>query len=205
LIRPLARVPEKSSEHGSSLNFAEGRLPCETPAQVNKGDWLVSVISVTRDRRPVDEPFGLRVGADERRWQKHDFLPPRPDGQRADLGLILRCAALADKAGEDAAMEEHTRPRGVFPMLYAFFDERGALDRRAFRQQVEAVVGAHGVAVLGLMTEVGALSPAERRTLVGWAVEDVAGRAPLMATIDRAADWDPERAGLSRLRPGNRK
>ena len=25
-------------------------------------------------------------------------------------------------------------------MLYAFFDERGALDRRAFRQQVEAVV-----------------------------------------------------------------
>src|SRR5271165_5725343 len=82
-------------------------------------------------------------------------------------------------------MEEHTRPRGVFPMLYAFFDERGGLDRRAFRRQVEAVVasGAHGVAVLGLMTEVGALSPAERRTLVDWAVEDVAGRAPLMATI----------------------
>jgi 2-keto-3-deoxy-L-arabinonate dehydratase len=82
-------------------------------------------------------------------------------------------------------MEEYARPRGVFPMLYAFFDERGALDRRAFRQQVEAVVasGAHGVAVLGLMTEVGALSAAERRTLVDWAVEDVAGRAPLMATI----------------------
>ncbi len=82
-------------------------------------------------------------------------------------------------------MEERARPSGVFPMLYAFFDERGALDRRAFRQQVEAVVasGAHGVAVLGLMTEVGALSPAERRTLVDWAVEDVAGRAPLMATI----------------------
>jgi dihydrodipicolinate synthase/N-acetylneuraminate lyase len=86
-------------------------------------------------------------------------------------------------------------------MLYAFFDERDALDRRAFRQQVEAVVasGAHGIAVLG------ALSPAERRTLVDRAVEDVAGRAPLMATIDRAADRDPERAGLSRLRPGNRK
>lgn len=82
-------------------------------------------------------------------------------------------------------MEEHRKPRGVFPMLYAFFDERGCLDRRAFRQQVEAVVasGAHGVAVLGLMTEVGALSPAERRTIVDWAVEDVAGRAPLMATI----------------------
>ena len=82
-------------------------------------------------------------------------------------------------------MEEHRGPRGVFPMLYAFFDERGALDRRAFRQQVEAVLasGAHGVAVLGLMTEVGALSPTERRTLVDWAVEDIAGRAPLMATV----------------------
>ena len=33
------------------------------------------------------------------------------------------------------------------------------------------------------MTEVGALSPAERRIIVDWAVEDVAGRAPLMATI----------------------
>jgi len=89
------------------------------------------------------------------------------------------------QAGETGAMEQNTRPHGVFPMLYAFFDERGALDRRAFRQQIEAVVasGAHGVAVLGLMTEVGALSPAERRTIVDWAVEDIAGRAPLMATI----------------------
>ena len=26
--------------------------------------------------RPVDQPFGLGVGADERRWQKHRF-PPR--------------------------------------------------------------------------------------------------------------------------------
>jgi len=76
-------------------------------------------------------------------------------------------------------------PRGIFPMLYAFFDEGGRLDRSAFRWQIEAVLaaGAHGVAILGLMTEVGALSPLERRTLVEWAVEDIAGRAPLMATI----------------------
>lgn len=70
-------------------------------------------------------------------------------------------------------------------MLYAFFDEGGRLDRTAFRRQIEAVLaaGAHGVAILGLMTEVGALSPRERRMLVEWAIEDIAGRAPLMATI----------------------
>jgi 2-keto-3-deoxy-L-arabinonate dehydratase len=76
-------------------------------------------------------------------------------------------------------------PHGIYPMLYAFFDERGRLDRTAFRRQIEAVLaaGAHGVAILGLMTEVSALSPLERRMLVEWALEDLAGRAPLMATI----------------------
>jgi 4-hydroxy-tetrahydrodipicolinate synthase len=77
------------------------------------------------------------------------------------------------------------RPHGIFPMLYAFFGADGQLDRAAFRQQVEACIaaGAHGIAVLGLLTEVAALSPDERRTLVRWAVEDIAGRLPLMATI----------------------
>ncbi len=77
------------------------------------------------------------------------------------------------------------RPRGVFPMLYAFFDDRGALDREAFRRQVEVVIqsGAGGVAILGLITEVALLSPHERQVLVDWAVEDVSGRVPLLVTI----------------------
>ena len=78
-----------------------------------------------------------------------------------------------------------TRPRGIYPILYAFFDDTGALDRDAFRRQIEACIasGAHGIAILGLITEVSALTPGERETLVRWAVEDIGGRVPLMATI----------------------
>jgi 4-hydroxy-tetrahydrodipicolinate synthase len=77
------------------------------------------------------------------------------------------------------------RPKGIYPILYAFFDERGALDRRAWRAEIEAVIaaGAPGIAILGLITEVAALEPSERRTLVEWAIEDVAGRVPILATV----------------------
>ena len=41
---------------------------------------------------------------------------------------------------------------GIYPILYAFFDRDGRLDRGIMRAQVEACVrhGAHGLAVLGL-------------------------------------------------------
>ena len=74
---------------------------------------------------------------------------------------------------------------GIYPILYAFFDSNGALDRIAWRQQIEAIIaaGAPGIAILGLITEVAALSVQERRTLVAWAREDIADRVPLIATI----------------------
>ena len=48
---------------------------------------------------------------------------------------------------------------GIYPMLYGLFDADGALDRVAMAKQVESVVrsGAHGLAILGLATEVGKL------------------------------------------------
>ncbi len=51
--------------------------------------------------------------------------------------------------------------RGVYPMLYAFFDAAGRLDRGAMRAQVEHCVASevHGIAALGLGTEVKKLSP----------------------------------------------
>ena len=84
--------------------------------------------------------------------------------------------------------EQAGSPRGVIPMLYAFFDEGGALDRAAFRRQIEAVLaaGATSLAILGLITEVSALTPQERQLLVDWAVEDIAGRASLIVTISGA-------------------
>ena len=75
--------------------------------------------------------------------------------------------------------------RGVYPMLYAFFDAAGRLDRGAMRAQVEHCVanGVHGIAALGLGTEVRKLAPEERRHVMAWAAEDLAGRLPLAITV----------------------
>jgi len=83
-------------------------------------------------------------------------------------------------------MDKPFAPRGIHPMLYAFFTVDGKLDRAAARRQVEAFVrnGAHGMAVLGLGTEVGKLSDAERRQLVEWVAEDLGGRLPLAVTVN---------------------
>lgn len=75
--------------------------------------------------------------------------------------------------------------RGIYPMLYAFFDADGRLDRKAMRQQVEAAIaqGVHGIAAGGLATETNKLSSVERRTIMEWVAEDVAGRVPISYTI----------------------
>jgi 2-keto-3-deoxy-L-arabinonate dehydratase len=97
--------------------------------------------------------------------------------------------------------------QGVYPMLYAFFDAAGRLDRAAMRAQVEYCVahGAHGIAALGLGTEVSKLEAEERRQVVEWVAEDLRGRLPLAITVfgatpeeqiafvraaaERGADW----------------
>ncbi|HEX5079655.1 MAG TPA: dihydrodipicolinate synthase family protein [Geminicoccaceae bacterium] len=82
-------------------------------------------------------------------------------------------------------MAERDRFRGVYPMLYAYFDAGGRLDRGAMRAQVEYCVanGAHGVAALGLGTEVSKLAPEERLSVLAWAADDLAGRLPLAVTV----------------------
>ena len=74
---------------------------------------------------------------------------------------------------------------GVYPMLYAFFNAAGQLDRSAMRRQVQACLahGAHGVAILGLATEVSKLSEAERHQVLEWVAEDIAGQLPLAVTV----------------------
>lgn len=74
---------------------------------------------------------------------------------------------------------------GVYPILYAFFDRDDRLDREAMRRQVEACVrgGAHGIAALGLATEVSKLSVTERHQVMEWLLADVAGRVPVAITV----------------------
>ena len=100
-------------------------------------------------------------------------------------------------------MNDHNRPRGIYPMLYAFFNAQGGLDRQATRRQVQAFVdnGAHGMAVLGLGTEVNKLSDTERRQLVDWVAEELAGRLPLAVTVNApTVDAQVEFAGFAHSR-----
>lgn len=75
--------------------------------------------------------------------------------------------------------------QGIYPMLYACFGRNGELERELMRAQVRAAVAgrAHGVAVLGLATEVNKLTAIERRTLVEWVAQDLGGRLPLAVTV----------------------
>ncbi|MFK7963284.1 MAG: dihydrodipicolinate synthase family protein [Burkholderiaceae bacterium] len=74
---------------------------------------------------------------------------------------------------------------GVYPILYSFFDASGQLNRQAMQRQVEACIagGAHGIAVMGLATEVGKLDVNERRQVIDWVGEDIAGRVPYAVTV----------------------
>ncbi len=74
---------------------------------------------------------------------------------------------------------------GIHAVLYALFDVGEALDRAAMCRQIELCLaaGVDGIVVLGLATEVAKLGEAEQRAIVDWAIEDLAGRAPLGVTV----------------------
>lgn len=82
-------------------------------------------------------------------------------------------------------MNPPRRFAGVYPILYAFYDAQGGIDESLMRLQVERCIaaGAHGIAVLGLVTEVHKLDVNERRQVVDIVADVVAGRVPLAVTV----------------------
>lgn len=84
-------------------------------------------------------------------------------------------------AGRSPLSELH----GIHPIVYAFFDAAGGIDRALMRRQVEACIagGARGVACLGLATEVGKLDLAERHEVLELVAEAIGGRVPLAVTV----------------------
>ena len=82
-------------------------------------------------------------------------------------------------------MSESMKFRGIYPILYAFFDRQGKLDREAMGLQIRACLdaGAHGLAMLGLATEVAKLEESERFQIVEWAAEEVSGKIPMAVTV----------------------
>ena len=88
-------------------------------------------------------------------------------------------------------MSHVRRFRGVYPVLYAFWGRDGRLDEGAMRAQVEhcLAAGAHGVTMLGLVTEVLRMDTAERRSAMAMVGAAVGGRVPYAVTIaERDAD-----------------
>ena len=74
---------------------------------------------------------------------------------------------------------------GVYPILYAFYDKNGRLDDGLMRLQVDKCItaGAHGIAVLGLVTEVHKLDVNERCHLVEVVGRAIDGRVPYAVTV----------------------
>lgn len=74
---------------------------------------------------------------------------------------------------------------GLYPVLYAFHKAGGALDHAAMKKQVEHCLGcgAHGLMALGLITEVGKHTTAERHEIVGVVADALARRRPFMVTV----------------------
>lgn len=76
-------------------------------------------------------------------------------------------------------------PSGVYPVLFAYFDEDERLHEANIRRQVQQCLAwnVDGIAALGLATEVGKLSSIERRQFIDWVCDEVAGVKPIAITL----------------------
>lgn len=74
---------------------------------------------------------------------------------------------------------------GIYPILYAFFDRNEQIDAAAMAMQVEACIkaGAHGIALLGFVTEFNKLSAPEKQALTELVASQIKGRLPLAVTL----------------------
>jgi 4-hydroxy-tetrahydrodipicolinate synthase len=119
---------------------------------------------------------------------------PRAGGRR-DRARRGRAAGCTGGNGHSRAGGTAMSFRGIYPILYAYFAADGRLDEAAMRRQVRCCLagGAHGLAVLGLATEVNKLSPAEKRDVVRWSAEEITGRVPLAVTVAEATAEDAAR------------
>jgi 2-keto-3-deoxy-L-arabinonate dehydratase len=75
------------------------------------------------------------------------------------------------------------RLSGIIPIVPTPFTDVGEVDLPSLRRTVDYLLGAgvHGLAVLGVASEVYSLTDAERGAVIEAAVEQVAGRLPVLA------------------------
>ena len=58
--------------------------------------------------------------------------------------------------------------KGIFPMIYCFFNKNNSIDIKAINDQIQLIknIGSQGIATLGLATEVNKLSFKEKKTII---------------------------------------
>ena len=75
--------------------------------------------------------------------------------------------------------------KGIFPIIYCFFNKNNTLDKKIISEQIKLIkqIGSNGIASLGLATEVNKLSFKEKKTLIELIAEHIGGFIPTTVTI----------------------
>ena len=75
--------------------------------------------------------------------------------------------------------------KGIIPMTYCFYNKNNSIDVYAMRDQISLIkkLGSHGIACLGLATEVNKLDFIEKKKIIELVAEISNGSLPLVVTI----------------------
>ena len=77
------------------------------------------------------------------------------------------------------------RLKGIFPIIYCFFNKNNTLDKKLILEEIELIkkIGSNGIASLGLATEVNKLSFNEKKFIIELVAENCVGSIPIAVTI----------------------
>ena len=75
--------------------------------------------------------------------------------------------------------------KGIIPMIYCFFNKNNSIDMQAMRDQISLIkqLGSHGIACLGLATEVNKLNFSEKKKIIELVAGVSNNRLPIVVTI----------------------
>ena len=75
--------------------------------------------------------------------------------------------------------------KGIIPLTYCFYNKNNMIDEYAMRDQIQLIknIGSHGIACLGLATEVNKLSFKEKQKLIEIVADNSGDSLPIVITI----------------------
>ena len=80
---------------------------------------------------------------------------------------------------------EQKNLRGIFPIIYSFFNKNNSLDLKLMKEQIQLInkIGSNGIACLGLATEVQKLSFNEKKIIIELIADHCNQKTPTAITI----------------------